>query len=263
MDKRFAWLAVVVVLVVAAAVYFWRMKPVAPPPPPPVASAPPVAPTAPPEPPSIQHPVPEVTPPAAPLPALADSDAAVKEMIVALFGTDAFARFFHANDLVRRFVVTVDNLPRKTTAQRLMPVKPVPGPFAVSATGQSFEMAPSNALRYRPYVVAMEGVEAKKAVAAYARMYPLFQAAYQELGYPNAYFNDRLVVAIDDLLAAPDVSAPQLAQPKVLYEYADPALEARSAGQKIMLRMGHENAARVKEKLRVVRRELTGQSGPQ
>ena len=84
----------------------------------------------------------------------------------------------------------------------------------------------------------MEAVEAKRLVAAYVRLYPLFQTAYQELGYPNGYFNDRLVQAIDDLLAAPDIAAPRLVQPKVLYEFADADLEERSAGQKIMLRMG-------------------------
>jgi hypothetical protein len=33
-------------------------------------------------------------------------------------------------------------------------------------------------------------------------------------------------------------------------------LEARSAGQKIMMRMGSENAAKVKAKLREIRSEL-------
>ena len=47
--------------------------------------------------------------------------------------------------------------------------------------------------------------------------------------------------------------------PKVLYEFADADLQERSAGQKIMLRMGSGNAARVKDKLRAIRRELTGQ----
>jgi Protein of unknown function (DUF3014) len=42
-----------------------------------------------------------------------------------------------------------------------------------------------------------------------------------------------------------------------MYEFADPALEARSAGQKIMIRMGSENAAKVKAKLREIRREVT------
>jgi len=45
----------------------------------------------------------------------------------------------------------------------------------------------------------------------------------------------------------------------VLYEFADADLEERSAGQKMMLRMGSGNAARVKDKLRAIRRELTGQ----
>ena len=78
----------------------------------------------------------------------------------------------------------------------------------------------------------MEGVEAKRLVATYVQLYPLFQAAYQELGYPNGYFNDRLIEAIDDMLAAPDIAAPKLAQPKVLYEFADPALENLSAGRR-------------------------------
>jgi len=160
---------------------------------------------------------------------------------------------------VRRFVATIDNLPRKTASARLMPTKPVPGIFVVTGNEKGIEPGAENALRYRPYVLAMEGVEAKRLVATYVRLYPLFQTAYQELGYPQGYFNDRLVQAIDDLLAAPDIAAPRLAQPKVLYEFADADLEERSAGQKMMLRMGSGNAARVKDKLRAIRRELTGQ----
>ena len=100
---------------------------------------------------------------------------------------------------------------------------------------------------------------AKNLVSAYVHFYPLIQQDYRDLGYPNGYFNDRLIEAIDDLLAAPELTDPlQVVQPKVLYQYADPELEARSAGQKIMIRMGNENAAKVKAKLQEIRRELTG-----
>ena len=62
---------------------------------------------------------------------------------------------------------------------------------------------------------------------------------------------------IDDLLAAPELNGPvKLAQPKVLYEFADPDLEGRSAGQKIMMRMGRDNELKVKAKLRALRRAL-------
>jgi hypothetical protein len=67
---------------------------------------------------------------------------------------------------------------------------------------------------------------------------------------------------IDHLLAAPEVPVQtKLVQPKVFYRFADPDLEKRSAGQKILMRIGNENAARLKAKLREVRSELT-RSGP-
>jgi hypothetical protein len=50
-------------------------------------------------------------------------------------------------------------------------------------------------------------------------------------------------------------------QPKVLYEFADPALEALPSGQKILLRMGPENAARVKAKLREIRALVAKEGG--
>jgi hypothetical protein len=99
-------------------------------------------------------------------------------------------------------------------------------------------------------------------VAVYVRFYPLFQQQYEELGYPGKYFNDRLVEVIDHLLAAPEVQGPiRVTQPKVLYEFADPKLEALSAGQKIMVRMGAENAVKVKAKLREIRSALVS-AGP-
>lgn len=258
MKPALTLIALVVVIVVVAAVglHQWRNTRPEVPTAPPVVAAP--SPPAAPEPPRIAFPVPES--PARPaLPALADSDPLVNETLAATFGREAATRFFYPDGLVRRFVATIDNLPRKTTAIRLMPVKPMPGAFVVTADGDALHVGADNALRYRPYLLVMEAVDAKRLVAAYVQLYPLFQAAYQELGYPTGYFNDRLVQAIDDLLATPNVAAPRLVQPKVLYQFADADLEERSAGQKIVLRIGTANAARVKDKLKAIRRELTGQ----
>jgi hypothetical protein len=46
----------------------------------------------------------------------------------------------------------------------------------------------------------------------------------------------------------------------VFYEYADPSLEQLSAGQKLLIRMGSENAAALKLKLRELRREVAKQN---
>ena len=107
-----------------------------------------------------------------------------------------------------------------------------------------------------------EAIDSKKLVAAYVHFYPLMQQDFRDLGYPKGYFNDRLIEAIDDLLAAPEPSEPQLVQPKILYQYADPDLEGLSAGQKIMIRMGRDNASKVKAKLREIRGELTAARAP-
>jgi hypothetical protein len=128
-------------------------------------------------------------------------------------------------------------------------------------TGEGLAIAPDNATRYAPYVQMLERVDAKQLAGIYLRFYPWFQQAYEELGYPKAYFNDRLVAVIDHLLAAPEPGGPiLLTQPKVLYQYLDPQLEALSAGQKTLVRMGPDNARRVKAKLRELRREITAQA---
>ncbi len=172
-------------------------------------------------------------------------------------GAKSFADFFYPERIILRIVATVDNLPRHAAPARMMPVKPVAGRFATLGTGDAAVIAPENAARYTPYVRIAQAINAHKLVALYSRFYPLFQRAYRELGYPNKYFNDRLIEAIDDLLAAPELDGPvKLAQPKVLYEFADPDLEGRSAGQKIMLRMGRDNELKLKAKLRALRREL-------
>jgi hypothetical protein len=45
-----------------------------------------------------------------------------------------------------------------------------------------------------------------------------------------------------------------------MYLYADPGLEARSAGQKLLIRMGPDNSAVIKAKLTELRAAVTAAS---
>jgi hypothetical protein len=160
--------------------------------------------------------------------------------------------------MIRRFVATVDNLPRRKASRNLMPVKPAPGAFVTGKSPAGPTIAADNAKRYAPYVKLARAIDAHALAAVYLRFYPLFQRAYEDLGYPGGYFNDRLVETIDDLIAAPEVAGEiRLVRPKVFYEFANPDLEALSAGQKIMLRIGSENAAVIRAKLLELKREIT------
>jgi hypothetical protein len=195
--------------------------------------------------------------PTKPLPSLEQSDAMMRDNVSALVGRKAFEAMVYPSQLVRRIVATVDNLPRETAPRRVMPLEAVPGAFGASSEGDEIVLAQANSQRYAGYVRVFEALDAHALAQRYAEAYPLFQRAYVELGFPNARFHDRLLGAIDDMLEAPTPAGPvKLVRPKVLYQFADPELEGLSAGQKIMVRMGPENATRVKAKLREIRREL-------
>jgi hypothetical protein len=246
-------------IVAAAGYYLWQRQPAPQPPAPPTAPALPPSSAAP----AVQHPIEEAAAESkeGAVPTLADSDSALHGALATAL-PKSWEQFFHLDGLVRRIVATVDALPRKSVPQRVLPLQSVQGHFATAGQAEGLLIARENAVRYAPYLRLAEAADTRQLVAVYVRFYPLFQQAYVELGYPNGYFNDRLIGTIDDMLAAPDApDAVPLTQPKVLYEYADPELEALSAGQKIMLRMGAENEAHAKAKLRELRRALTAKSG--
>lgn len=193
-----------------------------------------------------------------------DSDSVFTKFLVSLFKSARLPDFIYSDRMLRRFVATVDNLPRKELSAHLRPVKPVQGMFLADNQGGALSISPKNDARYEHYVRALESIDVTAAVKFYVTHYALFQKAYQELGYPKGQFNNRLFEAIDDMLATPVLKSPtRLLQPNVLYHYADPDLENRSAGQKIMMRMGATNAARVNAVLRKVRAELVRYEKPQ
>jgi len=190
-----------------------------------------------------------------------DSDAAYSAGLMQLVGAEVLSAYFYPDRMIRRFIATIDNLPRQEAPAKMMPVKPVGGPFLVQRNAAGMTIDPANAQRYVRYLDIMAAVDVRRLVDMYVGLYPVFQQAYRELGYPRGHFNDRLVDTIDDLLATPDVAPPiAVAQPKVLYRFSDPALDKRSAGQKIMLRMGADNMVRAKQLLTAIRSELLSRS---
>lgn len=246
---------------------WWALRGGAEPAPAPAPVAAPAAP-APAVPPPIRHPIeqaPVAQPaePAAPLPALGESDALLFEALAGLLADDGWRALVAGDFLIQRFVATVDNLPRRKLAPHLLPVKPAAGTLAVDGApaAASATLSSANFARYDAYLRVLDAVDAQRLVALYVRLYPLFQQAYRELGSPDGYFNDRLVEVIDHLVAAPDATPPvQLVRPKVFWEFADPALEQASAGEKLMVRIGPDHAAKVRAKLAAVRALLVAQA---
>jgi hypothetical protein len=254
-----------IVVAVGLGVAFWLYQPEepmpepmveAPPPPPPAAVTPPPLPVE-------RYPIAPVGPPVAPAPPidLEQSEAPYRQALAKVFGEKTLRSLFYSDRMIRRFVATVDNLPRRLPLAKMMPVKPVAGSFLVERQDGGLSIAPANDQRYAGYLKILVAADPQRLVDTYVSFYPVFQKAYRELGYPDGFFNDRLIEAIDDLLATPDVAPPiALEQPKVLYTYADKSLEARSAGQRIMLRMGADNRAKASQALMAIRKDLLSRS---
>ena len=196
--------------------------------------------------------------PAAPLPDLAGSDAPLREALTQVGGAESVQNYLMPENLIRRLVVTIDNLPRQKVAVDKRPTKPVGGSFAADGDELHATLNKQNFERYKPLVAVIHDLDMQQLAAVYIRFYPLFQEAYQNLGYPNGYFNDRLVQVIDVMLATPQPKgAIELVRPNVMYTFADPTLEARPAGQKLLIRMGPENAETIKLKLKELRAAIT------
>lgn len=212
------------------------------------------------------------------LPELEASDEITGETLRELFGAAPAESLLVPRDIVRRFVLTVDSLDREPLPLWLRPVRRVPGLFKVERERLPVELEPNaesnqppverltidekNTRRYAPLMALVDGLNVAKFATAYKRYYPLIQDSYDQLGNPRRrYFNDRFINVIDHLLSTPEFELPiALVRPKVVYKFADPELEARSSGQKVLLRIGSSNARKVKAKLRELRREIATKS---
>ena len=258
------WL-IPVILAVAAAValwYYWiQMSPPAEPPA--AVAAPAPAPDE--DLPGPLHPVEQTvtveaaTPNLVPLPSLNQSDEYFKLELANIFGGTLEAMLAESG-MIERLVATIDNLPRDHVAERIRPLTKLASPFLVDGQDASgeFQMNSGNYQRYDALAGLIGAADMQDVADLYVRYYPLFQRAYVDLGYPQGYFNDRLVEVIDHLLETPEPAGlVALVRPHVLYEYADPELESLSSGQKLMLRMGNDHMARVKKMLRELRQLVT------
>lgn len=276
MTKKWVWIAVVAIAVIAAALLWWRQRETALPAPAPDAKPAPIA-----QAPGTARGMAPASAPAEFVPAHpieVASDAAsgaqtvppsVEDALIDLLGRKAVLSMMQLDDFPRRFAATVDNLGRSSAPPRLWPINPTPARFTVETRADASFISADNELRYTPFVLMVESVDMRRAVALYKQLYLQIQEAYEGIGFPNRYFNDRLVEVIDLLLATPDVETPlkvvltpihgplRPERPWILYEFDAPELQKLSAGQKILLRMGPVNLRRLKAKLVEIRGLVT------
>ena len=144
-------------------------------------------------------------------------------------------------------------MPHTPTRDR---IKPASEKLVTEKEGESIILSAENFARYDGYISLLQNVDSSALAALYQRYYPLFQQAWEDNGGEGA-FNDRLLQVVDHLLQTPDVPGPvYLLKPEAVYVFEAPELEAMTAGQKILVRMGSVNAEVVKEKLTEIKEQI-------
>ena len=205
-----------------------------------------------------------------PLPALNQSDVAVVAALQGL-NIDGLLQMVIPEEVLRKFVRAVDAVEEGKLINEYRPVVSPKGAllvdsFRTTVAGselgtteevEQFRMSAKNYKRYDAYATILTLLDSDATVATYNRFYPLLSEAYKEMGLNKGNFHSVLIRAIDNIIAAPVISGDlNLVRPKVYFEFADPALEKLPAAQKLMLRMGPENAGRVKASLKSLRSKL-------
>ena len=204
------------------------------------------------EPVTVAEPEAVVTPEPA-IPALDDSDTEVRQRLLALDWRPGLASLFVTEDMLRSFAVQVDNIAQGQLAAGSALLQPLEQKFTVE-DGAKLQLDEASFKRYEPYIQLLESVKPAQLVALFNRYEPLLQQAYAELGYPDQLFKNKLIEAIDELLATPEVNYPlALERPAVVYVFADPAIEQLPAAQKQMIRLGPDNQRKIRALLQQYR----------
>jgi hypothetical protein len=213
---------------------------------------------------------PASTPAPQPLPDLNQSDASVLTALKGL-NVNGLIEMVIPQEILRKFVRAVNILDEGKVITEYRPIASPQGAFAadsfnVKVSGgelgeqqdvEQYRVSPKNYLRYTLFVQVISALDSDAAIALYKHYYPLLNRAHQELGMSKDNFHSVLIRAIDRVLSAPDANGDLiLIHPKVYYEFADPALEKLPEIHKLMLRMGPDNAAKVKASLRNARVKL-------
>ena len=208
----------------------------------------------------VEPPAPPTPPPSPPepeptfeLPVLDDSDAVVRDLVAALSAHPRLATWLVTDDLIRRFVVVVDNIADGRNPGQHVPFMRPNTRFQTIGEQPALRIAPANFSRYDTHAQLIASLDTDGTAESYQRLLPLMDAGYAELGYPDTEFSSTFARAVAHLLDAPVLDEPPTLIPRVsFFEYTDDELESLSPAHKQFMGMGPANMRVVQAKIREI-----------
>jgi|GEM_PF-104168 len=186
------------------------------------------------------------------LPSLSNSDNFVLDSLRGLQNGVQLVALLSSDQLIRSFVVLVDNVSRDNFPQTGLPYNALNNEMPVRSLDDNlFVMEQAAHGRFDAIVDTFVAVDTSAALAIYRLLTPLLQQAYGELGYGSNDFDTVLRRAIRNVLDMNPPEGPyQLVKPSVMYLYADAAIENLSTVEKQLVRLGPDNTQKLQQKLR-------------
>lgn len=192
------------------------------------------------------------------LPELEGSDAFVRDLVAGLSSHPQLARWLVTDGLVDRYVSVVLDLAGGSSPVEHVEFLRPDEPFEARRTdGDRGTIDPESYRRWDLLAETFASLDVEGTVRLHRQLRPLIEEAWEARGIPDLSFDHALARALNTLR---DTEVPQDPPEVVLvdgiWEFADPELEALSGAQKVLIRMGPENAARVKAQVNALASEM-------
>ena len=186
------------------------------------------------------------------VPPLNESDAFAKKSATGMSAHPRVAAWLATDNVIRNFVVAVDNIASGATpAARMRSLRPA-GTFRVREARGALFIDARSFERYAPIADAITSIDVQDAAQLCGTLKPRLVDAYAELGREGSV-DVALERAIVALLRTPAVGPDTRVVPKgASYAFEDDELENLTPAQKQLARMGPRNARLIQDKLRQV-----------
>lgn len=192
------------------------------------------------------------------LPPLDQMDTYLRVLLGALSSRPELASWLATDNLIRQMADGVDRISRgQSPAKNLAVIQPKDA-FEIRGAPRQLAIDPRSYRRYDGLAAVVTSLNPDAVARAYRTIQPRLNEAYRALGRSESNVDNAVAISFDVLLATPAPQDPIRLVPGkgATYAFADPRLESLAPIQKQLVRMGPDNAARIKEKLQAIKNAI-------
>lgn len=207
----------------------------------------------------LSEPEPDIPPVTAPEPtielSLAEVNTQLAERLSELQIAPIDQQFASKPNAIERSVAIADILRQGEVPYKLLPVARPKQKFPFADNGLAVTMDPAGFARYDGLTNTLSKLDVNTTITLFREYQSTIEQAWQALGYADKSVEPALLEVLELIMLTPDIQLDaRLLRDEANWVYEDESLEKLPALQKQIMRMGPENA----ERLKALARDLRG-----